>query len=531
MFTGFSTVRPSESTVDTMTQRNSALVEDPQLIVLANREPYRHERDTSGVLRALRSSSGVVNAVEPLLLERSGVWIAEGVGESDRVAATDRDGLAVPVEAPRYRLRRVFLEAEEQHGYYNGFSNSAVWPLCHRTAVEPTFFARDFHSYELVNRRFADAVAEEATDRAPVVFVQDYHFALAPLLIRRQLPLSRIATFWHIPWPRPETFSLCPWSRTLLEGLLGSTAIGFQTAADAQHFLAAAEALLHATVDRHAGIITFKDRCTSVGVFPASIDWVDPPADTLSPAACRQHVLDEIGAAHATFLGVSVDRLDYTKGLEHKLLGIECLLERRPELVGRFVFAQLAQPCREGIQAYRTTRQRVRDLAARINKRFDEGGGPIRLIEAHHLPSTVDRYFRAADVCYVGSLHDGMNLVSKEFVRARDDERGVLMLSAWAGAAQELTDALIVNPYDLEGVARTFASALTMSPAEQRTRLRRMRQHLAQATARHWAEGIVAAVSEPAAVPQPQAWTAALAATLPTLMPPQPLVASDVSVS
>jgi trehalose 6-phosphate synthase len=242
-------------------------------------------------------------------------------------------------------------------------------------------------------------------------------------------------------------------------------------------------------------------------------------------------VLDEIGTGHATLLGVSVDRFDYTKGLEHKFLALERLLEQRPDLVGRFVFAQLAQPCRESIDAYRTTRQRVRDLAARINTRFDEGGGPIRLIEGHHLPATVDRYFRAADVCYVGSLHDGMNLVSKEFVRARDDERGVLMLSAWAGAAQELTDALIVNPYDVERVARTFATALSMSPAEQRTRLRRMRQHLALSTARHWAEGMVAAVSEPAAVPEPQPWSAALAATLPTLMSRQPLVASDVSLS
>ena len=514
-----------------MANRTSLPVEGQQLIVLANREPYRHERDAAGTLIARRSSSGVVNAVEPLLLEHSGVWIGEGVGESDRVAAADHDGIPVPIEAPRYRLRRVFLDAEEQHGYYNGFSNSALWPLCHRTAVEPTFFARDFHSYELVNRRFADAVAEEATERSPIVLVQDYHFALAPQLIRRQLPLSRIATFWHIPWPRPETFAVCPWSRTLLDGLLGSTAIGFQTAADAQHFMAAAESLLLAPVDRHAGVITYKDRRISVGVFPASIDWTEAARDALSPAACRQLVLEEIGAEHAMFLGVSVDRLDYTKGLEHKFLGIECLLERRPELVGRFVFAQLAQPCREGIPAYRTTRQRVRELAARINKRFDEGGGPIRLIEANHLPSTVDRYFRAADVCYVGSLHDGMNLVSKEFVRARDDERGVLMLSAWAGAAQELRDALIVNPYDLEGVARTFAAALTMSPAEQRTRLRRMRQHVAQTNARHWAEAIVAAVSEPAAVVEPAAWTAALAATLPALMPPQSLVASDVSVS
>jgi trehalose 6-phosphate synthase len=513
-----------------MLTRPTSTTEGQQLIVLANREPYRHERDARGHLRTVRSSSGVVNAVEPLLLEHSGVWIAEGVGDSDRVAASDRDGVAVPVDGPRYRLRRLFLDADEQHGYYNGFANGALWPLCHRTPVEPTFFARDFHSYELVNRRFADAVAEEARDRSPIVLVQDYHFALAPQLIRRQLPLSRIATFWHIPWPRPETFSVCPWSRALLEGLLGSTAIGFQTAADAQHFLATAELLLQASVDRHAGLVTYKDRCTSIAVLPASIDWSDLPADTPSPAACRRAVLSELDATHVDYLGVSVDRLDYTKGLDHKFLAIERLLEQRPDLAGRFLFVQLAQPCREGIQAYRTTRQRVREIAARVNERFDANGGPIRLIEANHAPDNIDRFFRAADFCYVGSLHDGMNLVSKEFVRARDDERGVLMLSAWAGAAQELSDALIVNPYDLEGVARALATALDMAPAEQRTRLRRMRQHVAQANARQWARAIVAAVAAPADAARPQAWTA-LAAKLPALMPPRALVASDVSVS
>ena len=326
----------------------------------------------------------------------------------------------MPVDRPRYRLRRVFLNAEQQHGYYNGFANSALWPLCHRTAIEPTFFARDFHAYELVNRLFAEAAADEATERSPIVLVQDYHFALAPLLIRRQLPLSRIGTFWHIPWPRPETFSVCPWSRTLIEGLLGSTAIGFQTAADARNFLATVELLLRAEVDRQAGVVTFAGRRTSVGVFPASIEWTDRSSVQETPAACRRDVLAELGAADATYLGVSVDRLDYTKGLEQKFLAIERLLERRPDLVGRLVFAQLAQPCREGVQAYVSTRQRVRDTAARINRRFHIG--PIRLIEANHEPATIERFFRAADFCYVGSLHDGMNLVVQG-IRARARRR------------------------------------------------------------------------------------------------------------
>jgi trehalose 6-phosphate synthase len=514
-----------------MSECITSSIEGQQLIVLANREPYRHERNDEGRLVATRSSSGVVNAVEPLLLERSGVWIAEGVGDADRDAANDHGGVDVPTEGARYRLRRVFLEARERQGYYNGFANGALWPLCHRTAVEPVFVADDFRAYDRVNRRFADVVADEALGPSPIVLVQDYHFALVPRLVRRRLPLGRIATFWHIPWPRPETFSVCPWARALLDGLLGSTAIGFQTAADAQHFLSSAERLLYALIDREAGTVTYEDRTISVGVFPASIAWSEGRTDAASAAATRVALLQEIGAPEAEFLGVSVDRLDYTKGLEHKFLAIERLFEQTPELMGRLVFAELAQPCRDGIPAYRATRQRVRSLASRINRRYPEGGGPIRLIEGNHAPATVERFFKAADLCYVGSLHDGMNLVSKEFVRARDDERGVLMLSAMTGAAQELRDALIVNPYDLEAVAGAFRAACALSPAEQQLRMRRMRQHVARNNARQWAESLIASVMS-RGVQRESSWSLdRLSAALPAVVTPPALAASDISVS
>src|SRR5690349_2884203 len=205
---------------------------EQRIIVLSNREPYRHECADDGSVRAVRQSSGVVNAVEPLLLQHGGVWVAAGQGEVDRAAANNADGVAMPPEEPRYRLRRVWMSSDERKGHYEGFSNGALWPLCHRTTVAPTFYANDFGQYEIVNRRYAEAVAEEARVPAPVVLVHDYHMALAPAMIRRELPLSRIATFWHIPWPAPQVFRRCPWSQTLLEGLLGSTLLGFQTPAD-----------------------------------------------------------------------------------------------------------------------------------------------------------------------------------------------------------------------------------------------------------------------------------------------------------
>ena len=471
-----------------------------QIIVLSNRQPYQHQRRPDGRFDAVRCSSGVVNAVEPLLMKNGGVWVAAGEGDADRVTAINADGVEVPPAAPRYRLRRVWLSPEEQQGYYYGFSNSALWPLCHRTSVTPSFYAHDFGTYELVNRRFADAVAEESRVNAPVVLVQDYHFALAPSMIRRMLPLSRIATFWHIPWPQAQVFRRCPWSQTIIEGLLGSTVLGFQTPLDRDNFLRCAEHLTNVDVD--AETVSWKGRRVQLGVYPASVDWPgDFARSAPSIARCRSEVRRQLHVPNDVILGVGIDRLDYTKGLEEKLIAIERLLECRPDLRHRFVFAQIAQPSREALPAYRQTRERVTEAAARINQRFGGGPPPVILMTEKHDQSSIARFLRAADVCYVGSLHDGMNLVCKEFVAARDDEQGVLVLSAFAGASHELRDALIVNPYDGEQVARTLALAVDMPPLQQRYRMRRLRRVVAAADARSWASRMLSDVNNDIANP------------------------------
>ena len=471
-----------------------------QIIVLSNREPYQHQSDADGHVHAIRCSSGVVNAVEPLLMRDGGVWVAAGGGDVDRATAINADGVDVPSSAPRYRLRRIWLTAEEQKGYYEGFANSALWPLCHRTSVTPTFYAQDFGTYEVVNRRFAEAVAEESRVASPVVLVQDYHFALAPTMIRRQLPLGRIATFWHIPWPAANVFRRCPWSQALIEGLLGSTVIGFQTPLDRDNFLRCAEPL--ANVDVAAETVSWKGRRVQLGVYPASIDWPGHFAlSAPSVARCRAEVRRHLRVPNDVVLGVGVDRLDYTKGIEEKLLAIERLLEWRPDLRHRFVFVQIAQPSRESLPAYRQTRDKIFSTAARINQRFGGGAPPIVLLAERHDQASIARYMRAADFCYVGSLHDGMNLVSKEFVAARDDEQGVLVLSAFAGASYELRDALIVNPYDMEQVARSLAAAVDMPVLQQRYRMRRLRRVVAAADARSWAERILSDVNNDIANP------------------------------
>jgi trehalose 6-phosphate synthase len=465
-----------------------------QIIVLANREPYQHKRGADGGLHASRGSSGVVNAVEPLLLTRGGVWVGAAAGDADREAIERAGGLRVPPGAPRYRLRRVWLSDAERNGYYYGFANSALWPLCHRTMIAPTFDAAAFGWYELVNRKFADAVSDEAHVPAPIVFAHDYHFALAPAMIRRRLPRSRIAMFWHIPWPSPQSFERCPWSAALLNGLLGSSLVGFQTTVDRTNFLRCAETMCD--VDWNEKVVEHHGRRIRVGVYPASIE---APRRLCASAAsietCRAQVRRELGLPCDATLGVGIDRMDYTKGLEEKFRAIDRLLDNRPDLRGRFTFVQIAEPSRECLPAYQQTRDRVCAIASRINARFAAHSPPIVLLQQSHERSAVVRLMRAADVCYVGSLHDGMNLVSKEFVAARDDDRGVLVLSAYAGASYELQQALLVNPYDTELVARTLSVAIDMPQPEQQFRMRRLRRVVERWDASAWAAQIVRDVS------------------------------------
>jgi trehalose 6-phosphate synthase len=460
-----------------------------RVVVLANREPFMHDRAADGGIVVRRSASGLVTALEPLVQACSGVWVAHGTGTADADVVDRRNGLGVPPANPRYRLRRVWLDQREQQRYYYGFANEALWPLCHRAHVQPIFRSDDFDTYAAVNARFAEAVCEEADGDSPLVLVQDYHFALAPRMVHERLPLSTIVAFWHIPWPDPRNFEICPWGRALLKGLLGSDIIGFQTQSDCRNFIETVESSLEAHVDRDRNVVTHEGRQTMIRAYPVSIEWPDPwVSRAATTAVCRRTVRRQLRLGPDVRLGVGVDRMDYTKGIVEKFLAVERLLELRPELIGRFAFVQLAEPSRGCLPAYRDLRARLSHTAERINARFDTGAcHPIILLEAHHEPDEVYRFLRAADLCYVGSLHDGMNLVAKEFVSARDDERGVLLLSSFTGAAQQLADALIVNPYAIDDSARALADALDMPIDEQRRRLRRMRSAVAEFSAYWWA--------------------------------------------
>ena len=464
-----------------------------QVVVLANRAPFRHERAADGRVAVTRSASGLVTALEPLVRTYSGTWVAHASGNADAAVAGDRGGLDVPTGDPRYRMRYVSLPEDHYRGYYYGFANEGLWPLCHALHVAPVFRASDFDMYRMANAEFAAAVAEETTRSSALVLVQDYHFALVPRMLHRRVPSSTIVAFWHIPWPRPRLLRTCPWSNELIDGLLGSDIVGFQTAEDCQNFLGSAESIPGAAVDHAQQRVTYRGRSTRVHAYPVGVDWANPAVRTTPSArSCRDRVYRDLGLSSDIQLGVGVDRLDYTKGIREKFLAIGRLLDQRPDLRGRFVFVQIAEPSRDCLTAYREARTAIINASEGVNAQF--GGGsyqPIRLLEAHHEPEDVYRFYRAADLCYVGSLQDGMNLVAKEFVAARDDERGVLILSQNAGAARQLRAALGVNPYAIEQAATVLAQALEMSSAEQTKRMRVLRANVATFDASWWARELV----------------------------------------
>lgn len=460
-----------------------------RVLLVANREPYVHERTAGGEIKVVHPASGLVTALEPVMRACSGVWVAHGSGSADKETSDRMGRLRVPPGEESYILRRVWLSREEEQGYYYGFSNEGLWALCHIAHARPAFRSEDWKQYQAVNRKFAEAVCAETDSDDPIILVQDYHFALAPRMIRERLPRATVLTFWHIPWPNSERFGICPWRDELLTGMLGSSIIGFHTQFHCNNFVETVDRFLESRIDREQNAIVHQRRSTLVRPYPISIEWPSGWLKTVpSVSECRSTVFTELNLAPNTLLGVGVDRLDYTKGIEERFLAVERTLERFPELLGRFTFVQLAAPSRTVIERYQQLNERVELVAARINERFASGTyRPIIVQRAHHEPPTVFRYYRAADVCYVSSIHDGMNLVAKEFVAAREDERGVLVLSYFTGAARELTEALIVNPYDMEEASSALAEALRMPLEEQRDRMRSMRAFVAEFNVFRWA--------------------------------------------
>jgi trehalose 6-phosphate synthase len=460
-----------------------------EILVVSNREPYIHETAPQGVI-VRRPASGLVTAIEPVMRACSGTWIAHGSGSADLQMVDPRDHMPAPPGRGEYTLRRIWLSQQEEQGYYYGFANEGLWPLCHVAHVRPVFREPDWQAYREVNQRFADAVLSEARSEDPVVMVQDYHFALLPAMIRDRLPRATILSFWHIPWPNPESFGICPWRREILQGMLGSTILGFHTRFHCKNFIETVDRNLEARIEHEHSTISYHDEDTFIESYPISIEWPTAAATAAWPSIeqCRRNLAQRLGLAGDQKIAVGIDRLDYTKGVLERMQAVERLLEQHPEWLGRFVLVQAGAPSRGVLEEYRRFQERIGLMADRINQRFGRPDyRPVRLLMEHHERDAVNELYRAADVCLVTSLHDGMNLVCKEFVAARDDERGVLILSRFAGAAREMSEALIVNPYHVEECAAQIQRALTMPEPEQRERMASLRMTVREFNVYRWA--------------------------------------------
>lgn len=467
-----------------------------EVIVVSNREPYIHNRTDSGISLQI-PASGLVSALEPVVRACGGTWIAHGSGTADRDTVDANDRVPVPPSHPSYTLRRVWLSDEEQDGYYYGAANEGLWPLCHIAFVRPVFRESDWQLYRTVNEKFADAVVAEAKREDPIVLVQDYHFGLLPRMIRDRLPQATIVTFWHIPWPNAETFGICPWREEIIDGLLGSSILGFHTQAHCNNFMDAVDSYVESRIDRERDSVTFGGEETLIRPYPISIEWPPTALEGQKPVEeCRRVVRERLGLPPDIRIGVGIERFDYTKGIIDRMQAIDALLTEHPEWKERFAFVQVAAPTRSKLTNYRLLQEEAEALAHTINERHSaDGYEPIKLLIRHHEPNEVFELFRAADICIVSSLHDGMNLVAKEFVAARDDEEGVLILSAFAGASRELSEALIVNPYNAHAMGKAIHRALTMSQTEQRERMRLMRDQVKERNVYRWAGQMLLAAS------------------------------------
>jgi trehalose 6-phosphate synthase len=459
-----------------------------QLVVVSNREPYMHQIH-DGKPRLIVPAGGVVTALDPVLQACGGVWVAHGAGEGDRQTADAEGRFSVPPDNPRYTLRRVWLTREEEQGYYYGLANEGLWPLCHIAHERPVFRASDWQHYEEANRRFAEAALQEIGGGDAIVLVQDYQLALVPRLLRDARPNLRIGIFWHIPWPNPEAFRICPWREEIIQGMLGADLIGFHLQQYCNNFLDTVDRMVEARLDWDHFAVELKGRQSRVRPFPISIEsWAErnvPTDDDLARQIAELKEKHNLGSGRII---IGVERIDYTKGLPERFRAVARFFEKYPQHREQYTFVILGAPSRTHLRRYRELITELESLADEINWKYQtETWEPLRFLVAHHDPATVHAFMRMASVCVVSSLHDGMNLVAKEYAAAKVDDDGVLILSEFAGAARELPDALIVNPYDTEQFADAIRYAVEMEPPERARRMERMRQVVTENNVYRWA--------------------------------------------
>ncbi len=479
-------------TPERLNEEMKQVLENRVMVVVSNREPYMHSHEGNEI-RCIVPASGMVTAMEPILKACGGLWIASGSGDADKETVYEFDKVAVPPYENKYMLRRVWLTKEQEDHFYYGFSNEGLWPLCHLAHTRPVFRKTDWEFYKQVNELYAAAVLQEIKDKdEPFVLVQDYHFALLPKLIKMARPDARVAIFWHIPWPNAESFGICPWQKEILSGMLGADLIGFHTQYHCNNFLETVNSTLESRVIWEIFSVIIGKHFTLVKPFPISIAFTRKDIEETIPDEVDPPVITDSHGLPIKYIGIGVDRIDYTKGLIEKFLAIERFLEKYPEYIGQFVFVQIGAPSRSLLKSYSDIINAVEHEVTRINGKFrSKGWQPILYLKGHHSHEQIQPYYQHARFCMVTSLHDGMNLVAKEFIAARKNNDGVLILSQFAGASQELHGALIVNPYDIEQTAEAIRVSLEMPLEVQNQKMKQMRRMIMQHNVYSWGASIL----------------------------------------
>ena len=483
-------------TPERLKEEMKKLLENKMMVVVSNREPYMHIHSGKEI-KCITPASGLITAMEPILKACGGLWIASGTGDADRETVDKNNKVQVPPDESKYTLRRIWLTKEQEDHFYYGFSNEGLWPLCHIAHTRPVFRKEDWDYYKKVNELYAKAVLEEIkNEESPFILVQDYHFTLLPQLIKKERPDAKVAIFWHIPWPNPESFGICPWQRELLKGMLGADLIGFHTQYHCNNFLETVSAALESRIIWENFSVNIGNHTTLVKPFPISIAFTLKDYDDKSPAkSSAADLLKEHGIT-ARFMGIGVDRIDYTKGIVEKFLAVERFLEKNPIYQGKFTFVQIGAPSRTLLKSYSDIVNAVESEANRINWRFkSKNWKAILLLKRHHSHEEILPFYQAADLCMVNSLHDGMNLVAKEFAASRINNDGVLILSRFAGASHEMQGALVVNPYDIEKTADAIRLGLEMKPEEQQQRMKQMRQGIVGHNIYSWANNLLRTIA------------------------------------
>ena len=464
-----------------------------QIFVVSNAEPYVNSK-IKNTIEWNVPAGGVITALEPIMEACGGMWIAHGSGPADRETTDGSGKVRVPHDEPKYTLKRVWLTEKEIAGYYNGFSNEALWPLCHMAHVRPEFRNEDWGEYRKVNGLFAKTLLEEIRHvERPIVLVQDYHLALVPALIKKSRPDAEVALFWHIPWPAAAQFSICPWRKELLGGMLGADLVGFHTQQYCNNFMETVAGEIESRIDYEHFSVFRDDHRTFVKPFPISIAF---PGSAERAEAPDRGILERLNI-RTRLLVLGVDRFDYIKGLPERLRGFEFFLDVHPEYRGQVTMLQIASPTRESVATYARYREIVRAEVARINAKFaTTDWQPVVFEEKSYSHADLRQLYQVADACLVTSLHDGMNLVAKEFAAARGDESGVLILSEFTGASHDMKGALIINPYSAEDTAAALYAALGMPKTEQHRRMKAMRNSVRDYNVYRWSAELIKTLTQ-----------------------------------